>query len=168
RPATGSGTGPHRRGGRPAGAGERRLPRPGAPGVSRPGGSGAATVRRDRRHPAAGRGRGARRRECREAGGAVSVWDPVVGQTVVPMLQRTVADAAAALAGEEDAGTAMTHAWLFTGPPGSGRSVVARAFAAALQCPYGGCGQCGDCADVRSGAHPDVANLVTDGLSIKI
>lgn len=98
----------------------------------------------------------------------MSVWDPVVGQTVVPMLQRTVADAAAALAGEEDAGTAMTHAWLFTGPPGSGRSVVARAFAAALQCPYGGCGQCGDCADVRSGAHPDVANLVTDGLSIKI
>ena len=29
----------------------------------------------------------------------------------------------------------MTHAWLFTGPPGSGRSVAARAFAAALQCP---------------------------------
>ena len=37
----------------------------------------------------------------------------------------------------------MTHAWLFTGPPGSGRSVAARAFAAALLCPSGGgCGEC--------------------------
>ena len=36
----------------------------------------------------------------------------------------------------------MTHAWLFTGPPGSGRSVAARAFAAALQCAHGGCGDC--------------------------
>ena len=48
---------------------------------------------------------------------------------------------------------AMTHAWLFTGPPGSGRSVAARAFAAALLCPSGGCGQC---AVLPSGAggHP--------------
>ena len=35
----------------------------------------------------------------------------------------------------------MTHAWLFTGPPGSGRSNAARAFAAALQCQFGGCGE---------------------------
>ncbi len=35
----------------------------------------------------------------------------------------------------------MTHAWLFTGPPGSGRSNTAIAFAAALQCEQGGCGQ---------------------------
>jgi DNA polymerase-3 subunit delta' len=105
--------------------------------------------------------------------GGSSVWDAVVGQRVVPDLQRTVADAAAMLDGEPGsagsrAAGAMTHAWLFTGPPGSGRSVVARAFAAALQCPNGGCGACPDCHDVRTGAHPDVANLVTDGLSIKI
>ena len=41
-------------------------------------------------------------------------------------------------------GEGMTHAWLFTGPPGSGRSVAARAFAAALQCPSSGCGECRD------------------------
>ncbi|HEX6231782.1 MAG TPA: DNA polymerase III subunit delta' [Jiangellaceae bacterium] len=98
----------------------------------------------------------------------MTVWDSVIGQTVVPMLQRTVDDAAAILRGEATAGGAMTHAWLFTGPPGSGRSVAARAFAAALQCPQGGCGECSECSDVRSGAHPDVANLVTDGLWIRI
>lgn len=98
----------------------------------------------------------------------MSVWDSIVGQTVVPELRRTVADASAVLRGEPGAGSGMTHAWLFTGPPGSGRSVVARAFAAALQCPDGGCGHCAECTDVRSGVHPDVANLVTDGLSIKI
>jgi DNA polymerase III subunit delta' len=98
----------------------------------------------------------------------VSVWDAVVGQTVVPELRRTVADANAVLAGDGDAGVAMTHAWLFTGPPGSGRSVVARAFAAALQCPDSGCGTCAECRDVRNRTHPDVADVVTDGLSIKI
>ncbi|HEU4542072.1 MAG TPA: DNA polymerase III subunit delta' [Jiangellaceae bacterium] len=98
----------------------------------------------------------------------MTVWDAVIGQTVVPMLQRTVDDAAAILRGEATAGSAMTHGWLFTGPPGSGRSVAARAFATALQCPRGGCGECAECADVRSGAHPDVANLVTDGLWIRI
>jgi DNA polymerase III subunit delta' len=96
----------------------------------------------------------------------MSVWDNVVGQTIVPALQRTVADASGALAGRS--GGTMTHAWLFTGPPGSGRSVVAKAFAAALQCPDGGCGRCADCADVRSGTHPDVAVLTTEGLNIKI
>jgi DNA polymerase III subunit delta' len=98
----------------------------------------------------------------------VSVWDAVVGQTVVPELRRTVADANAVLAGDGNAGAAMTHAWLFTGPPGSGRSVVARAFAAALQCPDSGCGTCPECRDVRNRTHPDVADVVTDGLSIKI
>ncbi len=98
----------------------------------------------------------------------MSVWDAVIGQSIVPSLQRTVSDAATALRGDPQAGSAMTHAWLFTGPPGSGRSVVARAFASALQCPDEGCGACPECHDVRSGAHPDVANLVTDGLWIKI
>ncbi|MET0522776.1 MAG: DNA polymerase III subunit delta' [Jiangellaceae bacterium] len=98
----------------------------------------------------------------------MSVWDAVVGQTVVPELRRTVDDANAVLAGDSTAGGAMTHAWLFTGPPGSGRSVVARAFAAALECPDRGCGTCAECRDVRNRTHPDVADVVTDGLSIKI
>ncbi|NLE96759.1 MAG: DNA polymerase III subunit delta' [Propionibacterium sp.] len=63
---------------------------------------------------------------------------------------------------------AMTHAWLFVGPPGSGRSNAARAFAAALQCPTGGCGACEQCRTALSGAHPDVTLLRTEQLSIGV
>jgi DNA polymerase-3 subunit delta' len=62
----------------------------------------------------------------------------------------------------------MTHAWLFTGPPGSGRSVAARAFAAALQCPDGGCGTCHACRTVLAGTHADVQTVVPEGLSIGV
>ena len=58
---------------------------------------------------------------------------------------------------------AMTHAWLFTGPPGSGRSVAARAFAAALQCPDGGDGTCHECKTVLAGTHADVQSVVPGG-----
>lgn len=84
------------------------------------------------------------------------VWSQLVGQTaVVAQLRAAVADPAA-----------MTHAWLFTGPPGSGRSVAARAFAAALQCPDGGDGTCHECRTVLAGTHADVHVIVPDGLSI--
>ena len=65
-------------------------------------------------------------------------------------------------------GLAMSHAWLVTGPPGSGRSNAARAFAAALQCtgPVPGCGQCKPCRDVMAGSHPDVVRLTTEKLII--
>ncbi|MGH3358740.1 MAG: DNA polymerase III subunit delta', partial [Nocardioidaceae bacterium] len=86
----------------------------------------------------------------------MSVWDDLVGQQpVVESLKR-------AIDGE------MTHAWLFTGPPGSGRSNVARAFAAGLQCSAGGCGECNACRTVMSGAHPDVTLVRTDRLSIEV
>ncbi len=62
----------------------------------------------------------------------------------------------------------MTHAWLITGPPGSGRSTAARAFAAALQCPDGGCGHCDACHTVLSGTHADVAVVNTRQLSIGV
>lgn len=62
----------------------------------------------------------------------------------------------------------MTHAWLFVGPPGSGRSNAAKAFAAALQCPDGGCGTCEACRTTLSGAHPDVTLLRTEQLSIGV
>lgn len=97
----------------------------------------------------------------------MSVWDSVVGQSVVPLLQRAVADADAITQGAA-AGPAMSHAWLVTGPPGSGRSVVARAFAAALQCPRQGCGECHDCVTALAGSHPDVDWVATEGLSIGI
>ena len=67
-------------------------------------------------------------------------------------------------------GLGMTHAWLFTGPAGSGRSVAARAFAAALQCTSTpvGCGQCPGCHTTLTGSNPDVRFVVPDGLSIPV
>ena len=62
----------------------------------------------------------------------------------------------------------MTHAWLVTGPPGSGRSTAARAFAAALQCPRGGCGECPACHTVLAGTHADVEVVNTRKLSIGV
>lgn len=67
-----------------------------------------------------------------------------------------------------DSSQEMTHAWLFTGPPGSGRSNIAKAFAAALICKAGGCGECADCLTALAGTHPDVELVAVNGLSIKI
>jgi DNA polymerase-3 subunit delta' len=65
----------------------------------------------------------------------------------------------------------MTPAWLITGPPGSGRSVAARAFAAALQCTdpdEPGCGACPGCVTTLSGSNADVVVVRPEGLSISI
>ncbi|UXA17645.1 DNA polymerase III subunit delta' [Mycobacterium sp. SMC-4] len=65
----------------------------------------------------------------------------------------------------------MTHAWLITGPPGSGRSVAALCFAAALQCTSDGvpgCGQCRACSTTMAGTHADVRRIVPEGLSIGV
>ncbi|MFL6240588.1 MAG: DNA polymerase III subunit delta' [Actinomycetes bacterium] len=98
------------------------------------------------------------------ATGVPPVFDEVVGQeSAVQTLSRAAADAAAAHPAPDL--SAMTHAWLLTGPPGSGRSIAARAFAAALQCPHGGCGQCEDCRTVAAGTHPDVTVVAPEGLS---
>lgn len=64
--------------------------------------------------------------------------------------------------------TGVHHAWLFTGPPGSGRSNLAVAFAAALSCPDGGCGHCKSCSMVLGGTHPDVTILATEKVQINI
>jgi DNA polymerase III subunit delta' len=85
-----------------------------------------------------------------------TVWDGLVGQgAVIERLQRAVA-------GD------MSHAWLFTGPPGSGRSNAAIAFAAGLQCEQGGCGECHSCHEVDVGSHPDVRITRTEKLSIGV
>jgi DNA polymerase-3 subunit delta' len=92
------------------------------------------------------------------------VFDDVIGQQAA-IEELTLAVGAAR--GEPGApAAAMTHAWLFTGPPGSGRSIAARAFAAALECEYGGCGQCNHCRTVLAGTHGDVRTVVPEGLSI--
>jgi DNA polymerase III subunit delta' len=65
----------------------------------------------------------------------------------------------------------MTHAWLFTGPPGSGRSVAALCFAAALQCTSDGppgCGECRACTTTMAGTHGDVRRIIPEGLSIGV
>jgi DNA polymerase-3 subunit delta' len=62
----------------------------------------------------------------------------------------------------------MSHTWLFTGPPGSGRSNIAKAFAAALVCQEKGCGSCEACKTALAGTHPDVELVDVSGLSIKI
>ncbi len=88
----------------------------------------------------------------------MTVWDAVVGQpAAVQELRAVAADP-----------SGMTHAWLFTGPPGSGRSVAARAFAAALQCADAGCGVCQACRTVLAGTHADVREIVPEGLSISV
>lgn len=88
----------------------------------------------------------------------MSVWADVVGQ------EQQLAPLRAAV---EDQ-SAMTHAWLITGPPGSGRSNAARAFAAALQCERGGCGACTACATALSGTHADVTLVATEKVTIAI
>jgi DNA polymerase-3 subunit delta' len=94
----------------------------------------------------------------------VSVWDDVVGQ------DRAIAELSAAATDP----AAMTHAWLFTGPPGCGRSVAARAFAAALQCSSPadeggpGCGYCPACRTVLARTHADVREVEPEGLSISV
>jgi DNA polymerase-3 subunit delta' len=84
-------------------------------------------------------------------------------EAVVAGLRRAAAVAAAIVRGEPAPG--MSHAWLFTGPPGCGRSVAARAFAAALLCAQGGCGRCGSCHQVRAGTHTDLLLVHPEGLS---
>ena len=98
-------------------------------------------------------------------------WDEVVGQPeAVAVLREAAAAAARIVAGEPVPAGAMTHAWLFTGPPGSGRSVAARAFAAALECERDGvgCGTCPGCHTVHAGTHADVHLVVPEGLSIAV
>ncbi|GAA1953723.1 DNA polymerase III subunit delta' [Nocardioides panacihumi] len=91
-----------------------------------------------------------------------TVWSSLVGQ------RRSIDVLRAAAAGR-----GMTHAWLFTGPPGSGRSNAAIAFAAALQCrsaasPGDGCGVCHECHTVLGGSHADVSVVRTEKLSIGV
>ncbi|HLL68137.1 MAG TPA: DNA polymerase III subunit delta' [Micromonosporaceae bacterium] len=98
-----------------------------------------------------------------------AVFDALVGQDeAVATLAHAAAAGAAIVRGEPSDQSAMTHAWLFTGPPGSGRSVAARAFAAALQCAQGGCGACPACHTTLGGTHADVRFVVPEGLTIGV
>jgi DNA polymerase-3 subunit delta' len=89
----------------------------------------------------------------------LTVWDTLVGQQQAVKALRTAAG-----------GHGMSQAFLFTGPPGSGRSNAAIAFAAALQCEERppGCGRCHSCHTVLAGSHADVSVIRTQKLSIGV
>ncbi len=102
------------------------------------------------------------------------VFSRLVGQDAVEATLLAAAQAARSDSthnpGSDVAGT-MTHAWLITGPPGSGRSVAALCFAAALQCTSEGtpgCGECRACTTTMAGTHADVRRIVPEGLSIGV
>ncbi len=93
------------------------------------------------------------------------LWEALVGQPeLVATLSHAAADGGRIRRGEP--GPAMTHAWLLTGPPGSGRSTAARVFAAALQCADGGCGGCEACLLTVDREHPDVDQFTPEKLQI--
>jgi len=103
------------------------------------------------------------------------VFRRLVGQEAV---EAALLDAARAARGDSahngpGDGT-MTHAWLITGPPGSGRSIAALCFAAALQCTSDsedggpGCGRCRACTTTLAGTHADVRRVIPEGLSIGV
>lgn len=100
------------------------------------------------------------------------VFSRLVGQHAV---EAELVGAAQAARGESAHSVAvtgtMTHAWLITGPPGSGRSIAAVCFAAALQCTsegVPGCGECRACSTTMAGTHADVRRIIPEGLSIGV
>ena len=99
----------------------------------------------------------------------MSVYTDLVGQEhIVEILQKAVAATRTEDLDRKISSQEMTHAWVFTGPPGSGRSSAAIAFAQALICSNNGCGTCNACRSAVNGTHPDVEIIRTEGLSIKI
>jgi DNA polymerase-3 subunit delta' len=100
------------------------------------------------------------------------VFSRLVGQGAVEAELVAAAQAARGdLAHNANATGTMTHAWLITGPPGSGRSVAALCFAAALQCQSDGvpgCGECRACTTTMAGTHADVRRIIPEGLSIGV
>ncbi len=94
-----------------------------------------------------------------------SVFDDLIDQEAVIA---TLKEAVAASKDSANNTQNMTHSWLFTGPPGSGRSKAAVAFAAALLCEKSGCAICISCTSVTDGSHADIELIRTEGLSIKV
>ncbi|GGZ80932.1 DNA polymerase III subunit delta' [Streptomyces bluensis] len=110
------------------------------------------------------------------------VWDDLVGQErLSAQLEAAARDAdaivtAAAADAPPPEASKMTHAWLFTGPPGAGHTTAARAFAAALQCVSPdralggtpGCGFCDGCHTALVGTHADVTTVAAVGSQILV
>ena len=101
----------------------------------------------------------------------VRVFSRLVGQEAVEAELVAAAQAARGDSAHSGVDGTMTHAWLITGPPGSGRSIAALCFAAALQCTSDGvpgCGECRACTTTMAGTHADVRRVIPEGLSIGV
>lgn len=95
----------------------------------------------------------------------MTVWDAMIGQPqAVEVLQAAAMEGRQVVEGEVRSSQALSHAWLITGPPGSGRSIAAKCLAAALQCtgPVPGCGQCNGCVTTMAQTNADVQIYATD------
>lgn len=97
----------------------------------------------------------------------MSIFRELVGQDAAVRELQRAADAARGHA-DEVSRQAMSQAWLFTGPPGSGRALAARTLAGALLCTgkVAGCGECAECIAVLADNHPDVSLVTTDLVTI--
>jgi DNA polymerase-3 subunit delta' len=105
-----------------------------------------------------------------------TVWDDLTGQPEAIAIFRAAATVSAAAEAEEgtDTGgpagivdsTSMTHSWLITGPPGSGRSNLAYAFATALLSPGTPEGDRLTKKQVDARTHPDLNVLSTERVII--
>ena len=91
----------------------------------------------------------------------MTVWNDLTGQDDAIAIFRAAADPA-------NSGDSMTHSWLITGPPGSGRSNLAYAFAAALLSRQGADGDPATTRQVEARTHPDLAVLTTERVIISI
>jgi DNA polymerase-3 subunit delta' len=89
----------------------------------------------------------------------MSAWDTVAGIAAGERLEKQV--------GADQ----ISHAWLLTGPRGSGKRSVAFALAAALVCEKGpdvACGECSGCARALRDRHPDVHHIEPEGVIIPV
>lgn len=95
------------------------------------------------------------RSSCLRGGPVTDLFADIVGQEMaVSMLTRALEQGA-------------SHAYLFSGPSGVGKSEAAIAFAAGLACANGGCGVCSTCRRVFEGLHPDVEVVAPEGNFIR-
>jgi len=95
----------------------------------------------------------------------MSFWNDVVGQSEATAVVKAAA-AASAVGGSDD--SSMTHSWLITGPPGSGRSNLAFAFATALMSPGTPAGDEATRRQVDARTHPDLSVISTEKVIITI
>lgn len=88
---------------------------------------------------------------------APAMWARLAGQDhAVSLLRDSVA------AGE------TSHAYVFVGPEGVGRTLAALALAASLNCPEGGCGACDICARILRRVHPDIHVIAPEGAQLLV